>query len=581
MRLARIPHRLTAALFAVTVAVCAALVFAAPASADSYTVQHGDTLSGIAAEFGTEVSVLLALNDEIDSPHDIFVGQQIRVPDNVIRGFDNGPAPTTYVVRSGDSLSAISDRFGLDLETLLALNPGVEPQRLFIGEELVLSGQPAVRYAGVTATAAPLPDPVQRSGSGGGIDYAVQPGDNATLIADVHGVELDALRQANPADDLDMIFPGQTLRIPMPDALIPAINRGSDGSSHSTYTVVAGDTASQIAAMHGIPLSELRSMNPALNLNTIYVGQPLIVPWVAAVIREAGTAPALPARHRTHTVVSGDTFSGIAEQYGLSLADLRALNSSRNSDEIYIDELIRLPGTVPTPVVAAELTVPVGGLLQYVAADLGTLPHTLIANNAWLLPDQWVNTGTVLRIPHREGMLVTVQAGDTLRGIAAYHGVELNAILADPAHGVEDPNEIVVGQQIILPLSMPDFRWPVVGTLSDPFGECRSWDCSYRHHGLDVALDAWAPVSAAADGLVTFVGGEACCGLGYYIEIEHPDGWKTVYGHLVEFAVWQGQLVQRGELIGYNGTTGLSTGPHVHFEVLHQDWFVDPLVVLP
>ena len=581
MRHARIPHRLTAALFSVAVAVCAALLFAAPASADSYTVQHGDTLSGIAAEFGTEVSVLLALNDEIDSPHDIFVGQQIRVPDNVVRGFDNGPAPTTYVVRSGDSLSAISDRFGLDLETLLALNPGVEPHRLFIGEELVLSGQPAVRYAGVTATAAPLPDSVQRSGSGGGIDYAVQPGDNATLIADVHGVELDELRQANPTLNLDMIFPGQTLRIPMPDALIPAINRGSDGSSHSTYTVIAGDTASQIAAMHGIPLSELRSMNPALNLNTIYVGQPLIVPWVAAVIREAGTAPALPARHRTHTVVSGDTFSGIAEQYGLSLADLRALNSSRNSDEIYIDELIRLPGTVPTPVVAAELTVPVGGLLQYVAADLGTLPHTLIANNAWLLPDQWVNTGTVLRIPHREGMLVTVQAGDTLRGIAAYHGVELNAILADPAHGVEDPNEIVVGQQIILPLSMPDFRWPVVGTLSDPFGECRSWDCSYRHHGLDVALDAWAPVSAAADGLVTFVGGEACCGLGYYIEIEHPDGWKTVYGHLVEFAVWQGQLVQRGELIGYNGTTGLSTGPHVHFEVLHQDWFVDPLVVLP
>ena len=459
MRLARIPHRLTAALFAVTVAVCAALLFAAPASADSYTVQPGDTLSGIAAEFGTEVSVLLALNDEIDSPPTSSSANRSACPTTSYAALAVTRAHHV-VVRSGDTLSGISDRFGLDIATLLALNPGVEPQRILIGEELVLSGQPAVRYAGVTAAAAPLPDPVQRSGAGG-IDYTVQPGDNATLIADVHGVELDELRQANPTLNLDMIFPGQTLRIPMPDALIPAINRGSDGSSHSTYTVVAGDTASQIAAMHGIPLSELRSMNPALNLNTIYVGQPLIVPWVAAVIREAGTVPALPARHRTHTVVSGDTFSGIAEQYGLSLTDLRSLNSSRSSDTIYVDELIRLPGTVPTPVVAADLTVPVGGLLQYVAADLGTLPHTLIANNAWLLSDQWVDTGTVLSVPHREGILVTVQAGDTLRGIAAYHGVELDAILADPAHGVEDPNEIR-GRPADHPAAL-DARLPLAG----------------------------------------------------------------------------------------------------------------------
>ena len=96
-----------------------------------------------------------------------------------------------------------------------------------------------------------------------------------------------------------------------------------------------------------------------------------------------------------------------------------------------------------------------------------------------------------------------------------------------------------------------------------------------------MAIDAWEPILAAADGLVTFVGGDPSSGLGWYIEIEHPNGWRTVYAHLSEFAVYQGQLVKRGEIIGYNGTTGQSTGPHLHFEVHHNDWYVDPMAVLP
>ena len=96
-----------------------------------------------------------------------------------------------------------------------------------------------------------------------------------------------------------------------------------------------------------------------------------------------------------------------------------------------------------------------------------------------------------------------------------------------------------------------------------------------------MALDFYAPIVAAADGVVTFVGGDALFGLGWYVEIDHGDGWLTVYGHLVEFGVWQGQTVNRGDLIGYNGSTGHSTGPHLHFEVQHHDWYVDPEVVLP
>ena len=573
-------HRLSSVLAAVLAALAGALLLAGAARAETYTVQPGDTLWDIAALFGTEISVLLALNDELDSPHELVVGQQIRIPDNVAPQANGQPAPSIYTVRTGDTLSEIADRFGLSIETLRALNPGIEPHMLYIGAELVLSGAPRAAPPAVTAGASPPPQEPPPSDYRG-IDYVVAAGDSASAIADAHGVSLAEIQAAN-GSDLALIQVGQVLRIPMPDALVSAIDPQAGGAQiTASYTIAAGDNASAIAELHGISLDELQRLNPSLDLNRIYVGHTLTVPYIGEVVRAPGTAPAIAARHRTHIVAAGDSFSAIAEQHGVSLSELRALNPSRASDLIVIGEQIRLPGTVAAPSVAEDRTVANADLLQYAAAELGALPHTLLANNSWLLPDQWVAAGTVLRVPHREGLLITVQPGDTLLDIAQRHGVAMEAILADPAHGVDNPNEIVIGQEIILPISRPDFQWPAAGVITDGFGLCRNWDCSYRHRGLDMGIDMWEPITAAADGLVTFVGGEACCGLGLYVEVEHPDGWKTVYGHLAEFAVWQGQLVQQGELLGYNGNTGISTGPHLHFEVHHRDWYIDPLVVLP
>jgi murein DD-endopeptidase MepM/ murein hydrolase activator NlpD len=96
-----------------------------------------------------------------------------------------------------------------------------------------------------------------------------------------------------------------------------------------------------------------------------------------------------------------------------------------------------------------------------------------------------------------------------------------------------------------------------------------------------MALDIYEPIVAAADGVVTFVGGDSSFGLGWYVEVDHGDGWSTTYAHLVEFNVYEGEEVGQGDVIGYNGNTGYSTGPHLHFEVHHNDWYVDPMVVLP
>ncbi len=99
------------------------------------------------------------------------------------------------------------------------------------------------------------------------------------------------------------------------------------------------------------------------------------------------------------------------------------------------------------------------------------------------------------------------------------------------------------------------------------------------HIGLDIAAAMWDPIVAAADGIVVFAdwGG----GYGNLVIVEHQDGWLTYYAHFSEIVVEVGQEVRQGEILGGAGTTGYSTGPHLHFEIRYQGRPVDPHIHLP
>lgn len=115
--------------------------------------------------------------------------------------------------------------------------------------------------------------------------------------------------------------------------------------------------------------------------------------------------------------------------------------------------------------------------------------------------------------------------------------------------------------------------WPAAGDVTSPFGW--RWNGTDFHPGIDIANDTGTPLVATADGVVTAAGWNAG-GYGNLVDIDHGNGIFTRYGHASEVLVSEGQQVRRGEVIAYMGSTGFSTGPHVHYEIHVHGETVNP-----
>ncbi|WP_343752138.1 peptidoglycan DD-metalloendopeptidase family protein [Sphingomonas japonica] len=117
---------------------------------------------------------------------------------------------------------------------------------------------------------------------------------------------------------------------------------------------------------------------------------------------------------------------------------------------------------------------------------------------------------------------------------------------------------------------------PVAGRLSSGFGSRGHPVLGFRrfHKGLDIAAPTGTPIHAATDGVVAFAGRNG--GYGNFVKLSHGGGMQTAYGHMSRIAVRSGTRVSRGQVIGYVGSTGLSTGPHVHYELIKGGRAVDP-----
>lgn len=305
--------------------------------------------------------------------------------------------------------------------------------------------------------------------------------------------------------------------------------------------------------------------------------------------------------------------------------------ASRNTDGFLV--VMALPETAQ-PVLATggaaqpaqaiiEYTVNPGDTVYAIADRLGVSVESIIwANN--LTNENYLQPGQVLQIPAVSGVIHTVQPGETLEGIAQRYGVDQASILAFAPNGLVDPNQLQVGQKLVVPggripeppravsarteprpAPVPNppsppaqaapaaappappappppppaarapagFGWPTVGPITQYF--------SAYHRGIDIAPPYGTPVRAAAAGVVVQASGGWNGGYGTMVVVDHGNGFRTLYAHLSRLNVSVGQTVEQGEVIGAVGTTGIVTGPHLHFEVYRGGVPVNPLSVLP
>ncbi|PKM82191.1 MAG: peptidase M23 [Firmicutes bacterium HGW-Firmicutes-14] len=234
-----------------------------------------------------------------------------------------------------------------------------------------------------------------------------------------------------------------------------------------------------------------------------------------------------------------------------------------------------------------KYTVARGDCLWSVARKFGIDADCLAENNG-LDSDSLLFEGQSLVIPGRETMTYTVSHGDTLWGIARRFNTSVDTMLQE--NNLKSPELLLPGQVLTVPAALqaaatdkksrlgliPQLAiHPVTGIISSVFGVREG----RMHEGIDIAAEHGSPIKAVAAGTVVFAGERGS--YGNAVIINHGAGFRSLYGHASRLEVEQGQQVKEGQVIARVGSTGRSTGPHLHLELLFKGIPLNPGLYLP
>ncbi|WP_270519688.1 LysM peptidoglycan-binding domain-containing protein [Limosilactobacillus fermentum] len=319
------------------------------ATATYYTVQSGDTLSGIAIEYNTTTATLTSLNN-LSNPNLIYVGQRLLVKSTSTSAASSATSTatstasatstssttsaTTYTVKSGDTLSSIASSHNTTTAALTSLNSLANPNLIYVGQVLKLAN---------TTTASTSSTSSAASTSSSAMTYTVKSGDTLSSIASSYNTTTSTLTSLNNLSNPNLIYVGQVLKVAGSSTSVSTSTSSSSASqatTSGTYTVKAGDTLSSIASSYNTTTAALASANSISNANLIYVGQVLKVTGTSS--STSTTTSSTSSTSGSYTVKSGDSLSAIAAAHGLNWKTLAAKNNIASPYVIYVGQQLSL-----------------------------------------------------------------------------------------------------------------------------------------------------------------------------------------------------------------------------------------------
>jgi murein DD-endopeptidase MepM/ murein hydrolase activator NlpD len=262
---------------------------------------------------------------------------------------------------------------------------------------------------------------------------------------------------------------------------------------------------------------------------------------------------------------------------------------------------------------AIEYTVQEGDSVFGIAQKFDIAPETVLWSNYDVLRDNphRLAIGQVLKIPPTDGIWYKWTSRDTLDTVAAKFSVTPEDILLYVGNDLDLSNPVIEpGTYVMVPGGereyqqwlIPDIPRGAAGVSTSPYFQCDTsanyfpgtgyfvWPSSVHtisgnnywsgHLAIDIGAGMGSPIYAADSGVVVWAGWMEN-GYGNVVIIDHNNGYVTVYAHLSAVNVSCGDNILQGSVLGAAGSTGNSTGPHLHFEIRYMGGFVNPLTLLP
>ncbi len=353
------------------------------------------------------------------------------------------------------------------------------------------------------------------------------------------------------------------------------------GTFWREHIVKNGETLSDIAAAHGnITAQDILRANGLKDANRLAENQLLLIPNDASNIEDtldevrtrqmrvaAAKEKLEPLKVKAYVVAQGDSLWSIANSQNVELDTLVGSNTFKTSARLRPGAVLRIPNQDGIFYVMKK-----GETIEAVSKRYGVSMSKIRQVNpdvdvAALRPDDEI----FLPGARPEGLMERQESVKT---------ADAKKSAAKTASKTSSKAEKPKGSEVAVRKSGSGFRWPIMGRINSPFG-WRQHPITKRrdfHTGIDIKANRNDPIKAAGGGKVLYSGWMG--GYGKTLVIEHPNGQSTLYAHCSSLLAGKGAAVSQGQIVAKIGTTGRSTGPHLHFEVRNGNSPVNPIKYL-